>query len=315
MFGSDFIEVAISLAFIYLLLSLVCTALNEMIAQLLKLRAETLKQSLTRLLTDEKIRKQFYEHPLIKGLGKGPGKDGVVRPSYIPSQTFVLALLDTVIRPDQSGKTPDADAGATEPPTLTAIKEVRELWDVVAKHPEPAIRKLLLPFIEASDSLEQARKNIETWFDSAMDRASGWYRRKVQFILLLIAIVVAVAMNADTITLTTQLWQDSALRQAVVAAADDYMAGAKDLEDKTKTLDSLQEQIRKLELPIGWAKDRVPPNPLGWLSKIIGLLFTAIAISLGAPFWFDTLNRIMKLRGTGPAPKTSTVTAATEAQT
>jgi hypothetical protein len=41
-----------------------------------------------------------------------------------------------------------------------------------------------------------------------------------------------------------------------------------------------------------------------WLfQKIVGLLFTTIAIALGAPFWFDTLSKISNLRAAGPAPK------------
>ena len=44
----------------------------------------------------------------------------------------------------------------------------------------------------------------------------------------------------------------------------------------------------------------------GWvftLTKIAGVLLTAFAASLGAPFWFDTLNRLMAVRGTGKSPE------------
>ena len=37
--------------------------------------------------------------------------------------------------------------------------------------------------------------------------------------------------------------------------------------------------------------------------NILGWLITALAVSLGAPFWFDLLNRLVKLRGTGTKPK------------
>jgi hypothetical protein len=36
--------------------------------------------------------------------------------------------------------------------------------------------------------------------------------------------------------------------------------------------------------------------------KILGLLVTVLAISLGAPFWFDLLNRLVNLRSTGKPP-------------
>ncbi|MEO9964568.1 MAG: hypothetical protein ABJF11_02195 [Reichenbachiella sp.] len=47
---------------------------------------------------------------------------------------------------------------------------------------------------------------------------------------------------------------------------------------------------------------------LGW-PRILGYFITALAISLGAPFWFDMLNKLMKLRGTVKEP-TGTVAAA-----
>ena len=60
-------------------------------------------------------------------------------------------------------------------------------------------------------------------------------------------------------------------------------------------------EIQKLGLPVGWdrADPRTIPNNFGgWLIKIIGWLLTAIAISLGAPFWFDLLNKFMVVRST-----------------
>ena len=43
MFGSVFLEVAIGISFIYFLLSLVCTTLNEMLSQILGMRAKNLE--------------------------------------------------------------------------------------------------------------------------------------------------------------------------------------------------------------------------------------------------------------------------------
>ncbi|MEU7908022.1 hypothetical protein [Actinoplanes sp. NPDC049118] len=42
-----------------------------------------------------------------------------------------------------------------------------------------------------------------------------------------------------------------------------------------------------------------------WLLKLLGLALTAAAAAIGAPFWFDLLNRLVNLRSTGrrPGPK------------
>ena len=63
-------------------------------------------------------------------------------------------------------------------------------------------------------------------------------------------------------------------------------------------------QLKALGIPIGWSADafetnsRGIPLPSGWPLKIIGWLITAFAACLGAPFWFDALNKLMVVRST-----------------
>jgi len=40
-----------------------------------------------------------------------------------------------------------------------------------------------------------------------------------------------------------------------------------------------------------------------WLERLIGWLLTILAISLGAPFWFDILNKIINIRFAGKSPE------------
>jgi hypothetical protein len=46
-----------------------------------------------------------------------------------------------------------------------------------------------------------------------------------------------------------------------------------------------------------------PASPQGWRLKLLGLLITIAAISQGAPFWFDLLNRVTNLRAAGRPPE------------
>lgn len=78
---------------IFLQLSLVCTAVNEFVAMCLQKRAKELEKGIGSLLTSPQLADKFYAHPLIKGL-RPDGK----KPSYIPSRTFALALMDIVRR-------------------------------------------------------------------------------------------------------------------------------------------------------------------------------------------------------------------------
>ncbi|MEM7538715.1 MAG: hypothetical protein AAF639_41520 [Chloroflexota bacterium] len=94
-FNSITVEVAISLFFIYLLLSLICSAVNEWLSGILQLRAKTLREGIQNLLNDptsEALAKDFYDHPLITGLSRQRGQQSL--PSYITSGTFVRVLLD-----------------------------------------------------------------------------------------------------------------------------------------------------------------------------------------------------------------------------
>src|SRR6266851_7186385 len=94
MFNSSILDVAIGLAFVYMLLGLMCTTVNEWWAQMRRLRSRTLQEGMRRLLTDPKIAKDFYDHPLIKALC---GADGS-HPSYIPGPTFAHTLVDLVTK-------------------------------------------------------------------------------------------------------------------------------------------------------------------------------------------------------------------------
>ena len=165
----------------------------------------------------------------------------------------------------------------------------------------PALRALSHAGVETVADL---RREIAAWFDEGMNRVSGWYRRQAQFIIFVIGAAVAVSANASTIHVVRDLWQDDALRYAVAQQA---VAAAADAE----TADSLRVPDNILEsFPLGWEgedplgrDDGLPDwGAGGWTAHVFGWLFTAAAVSLGAPFWFDLLSRVAKLRGTGGRP-------------
>jgi hypothetical protein len=167
-------------------------------------------------------------------------------------------------------------------------------------------------------AVEKMRENLESWFNDGMDRFSGWYKRWTRQVSFGVAIVLVVFANADTLTLANRLARDGALRAAIVTAADS--ANQKMAGDFTKVQAARQElldEAEKLNLPLGWidpkvngkedpfAFERVPNTVEGWGWKALGLLVSALAVSLGAPFWFDTLSSFMNVRGAGKVPATS----------
>ncbi len=290
MLGSTALEVAIGMAFVYLLLSMICSALNEMVAGWFKLRAKKLAVGLRHLLDDPERLAKLYGHPLIKGFTQD-GKP----PSYIPARAFTTALVDILMPADPAAALP---------------KQIADLRRAVAGLPDGQLRKALAALIdEAGNDLTKARQAIAQWFDDAMERVSGWYRRQAHWILLGLAATVTAVLNVDTVTVSTALARDNALRAAVVASAEKMtqqppaataspQPGAAAVP--VMGLDQLNAQIDRLQLPLGWRE--WPKTTQDWLAKIAGLLVTTIAVSLGAPFWFDLLNKLVNLRSGGAKP-------------
>lgn len=140
-----------------------------------------------------------------------------------------------------------------------------------------------------------------------MERVSGWYRRRVQVVMWIVAIVAVLALNADTIRITQQLWSDKAVRAAVVARAGG--AAQQPLSTPQGGLGNIAttvDELQQLSIPMGWSIEQRPEGGGQWIVRILlkalGLLLTAAALSMGAPFWFDVLSKVARLRSAGAPP-------------
>ena len=272
MLDGPMIDVAIGLVFFYVTLSLVCSSIQEILAAVFGLRARNLRRGIVNLIGNE-YALALYGHPLIKGLRK-PGR----LPSYLKPEIFATALLEVV-----------AQAKAGKPAFDLSAKELREM--IARIDPYNPTRGLLLGLMDAADSrVGKLKRRVAEWFDAAMERVGGWYKRQVTWFLLAVATVVTLAVNADTLRIAEQLWRDAALRGAVAAAAEAAVAA----ED----LSRLDERAELDTFPLGYADGF--PGVAGITARmIVGWLLTIAAISLGAPFWFDLLGRIARLRTAG----------------
>jgi hypothetical protein len=310
------LNVAIGILFVYLLFSLIVSAANEVIQSILDKRKQYLWAGIDELLQDRDSRlptgeitgpaKQFSNHPLIAALSKGA--DGL--PSYIPAKLFSTTLIDLI----KSG----ALGNGTGSEIFQKAKEMKDLIGEIKN--EKLQRALTALWREASDDLEAFGTNIEHWFDSAMDRVSGWYKRYTQYWLLGLAMLLAILCNVDSIHILQVLSTDPKARDSLVEGATHYLHSDKPGPEAspgatptmTGDLGSLRTQMQELEalsLPIGWNGPQCDYFSRQWLFVIVGWLLTAFAGSLGAPFWFDTLNRVMNVRAAGKVPDASKGTA------
>jgi cell division septation protein DedD len=378
-FGSMMLEIAIGIIFVYLLMSLLCSAVAEFFESLRKYRAQALADGILKLLGNPDLTKQFFEHSMIKPLFEGR------KPSYIPARTFSLALWNMATAAAQ--KTPEAVAGLTR--DLGLLRST-----IASLPPETLPEKLkgtLVALIdEANGDFDKARANVERWYDDSMDRVSGKFKRRTHWMLIGIGFVLAVMMNVDSINIVKVLSHSSELRESIVAAAENYAkaplpgttptptpaatptpapasaaaagatpgaaatsastpASSPTAEPATspsatptptveelfaatsERINNIRAKLNESRLPIGWvfepdktdkkyykdaekkqfdqalydtdvkayrADPRRTPDGGEFPTKFLGLLLTAFAVSQGAPFWFDLLNKIIVIRST-----------------
>lgn len=291
MLDAAILDVAIGLVLIYLTLGLVCTAISEVINSVLALRANVLRESLENLLGSKDEANKFYDRPLIRTLRRADSS-----PSYIPTAVFSRALVDQLLGGPAAAQTVDAlrarlrDADAAVLPQLQRDALLTLLDDSVA-------------------TLDQARDAVGLWFDDAMERASGWYRRRIQAWTLLASVCLVGVLDVDTLEIAQATWTNDELRASLVQRAervhDESALGGRQIRMQAEDIAREIQELRDGHMPLGWTNAdlrRLFPenNPTGaalaWIGKLAGLLASAFAVSLGAPFWFDLLNRLTRVR-------------------
>ncbi|MDQ3889176.1 MAG: hypothetical protein M3312_01315 [Actinomycetota bacterium] len=314
------LDVALGLIFLYFVLALVCSGINEAIASLLRWRAQDLERGLWELLRDPNKGSETLEklkaHPLIEPM-LYPKNKGVAAPSpplkgdrpktsrktdfpsYIPSRTFVTALLGF----EQRAVSVAQDGDVRE--------ELRKVDESIRRIPSERVQQALTSLLHSAQGDAIAfRRSVEQWYDDHMERVSGWYRRRIQKVLWLLAFLVAITLNADSLQLARHLWVEPSVRASLVNQAQTGRTGTAGETNPTADLDSLP-------VPLGWHLATMRDDPQGFpvyakwtmvwalLSKLVGLSLTAVAITFGAPFWFDTLSKLARVRNSGAPPPAS----------
>lgn len=334
--SSSYLDVLIGLSYTFLAVSLLCSATREAIASLFQTRAKVLLDgvltmlhepagkstlrgilpSLQRLLRLDggfklaqldaaSLTADVMRHPLISGMAQR-GR----MPSYIPSAIFARAFVSTLTTRYGKGQTAAA------------------LLNKVGN--EGLTRTLLAIMGEGQDDVAALENAVRIWYDTVMERISGWYKRRSQFVLFLVGLFYAAAMNIDALQLSKRLWTDAELRDGMVAQAQVQAQAlrAAGLPASTPPVDAsttalaetrtARTQAQELQkLPIGWPSSRFDSADNVWRFAValtfalIGWIATAFAASLGAPFWFDGVGWLLALRGTGAKPVAETTDAPT----
>ncbi|MBW4502316.1 MAG: hypothetical protein KME57_22785 [Scytonema hyalinum WJT4-NPBG1] len=381
-------DIALGLVFIYLTLSLIASEIQELISTVLQWRAKHLKQSIELLMAGgsqtgsqeiEKaveLVKELYGDPIINTLNQ-QAKDGIEKgfrdvtktinskvskekqsaPSYIPSETFAITLLETLKIPQLIEYVKNPTTQTNLHMILASYKELKtgindknsesyqkiqsiygeidqnqNFQNLVKSLPDHVPDKLINSLSVIADrsrikidglkeEMNQFKKEVETWFDRSMDRASGVYKRNAKGVAILIGISIAILTNTDTFHLLKRLSQDSAIRSAITQSASSQQINY--INDPNARM-QIQKLLGDASVPIGWQNisQQLDLEPLRtsqgntanavlrkiWkvIAMLCGWLLSGLAIAMGAPFWFDVLNKVINVRNAGPKPESYT---------
>ncbi len=327
-----FLDLVIGLAFIYFLLTIICLSLQELKANLFKERSKNLEKWIKDTFNEKKIYNKksglgdlgdrIWKNILIDGLTQS--KRTV---SYIPNEVFVSALLDEIYygsddsnqgRNSESELENDQELSNGLKPTYDFHSLRAAIESPSSLLPKPFQRVIRQIYSESHENLETFRMRIERWFELAMVRNSGTYKRKTQWWTFGFAVVVTLGINVDTIKLASHFYDTPSEAKRIADQAEMYIQNNPGLvtkseiefEETVKTIRADINKINELKLPLGWAGyERVGFTKEGWMTifKFLpGWIITIFAVSLGAPFWFDTLNKLVNLRAAGKAPNAGT---------
>ncbi len=230
-------------------------------------------------------------------------------PAYVSAKSFAEAVIDLVV-PDTAGQTAMADIRANLAALPDSMSPLKLSLQALAKG--------------AGDDVDQFRTAVERWYDDHMDRVSGWYKRHVAVITLVVGALLVVLFNVNALAIGRTLYTQSTVSTAVSAVAA-KTPGCRAGEAPQDCLAQVQGQLSAAVtagLPFGWGtvRDCTEPNAgCNWLDQrgllsrhggsawqfvlvLIGFLIMVISILPGAQFWFGLLSKIGALRSAGPKP-------------
>jgi hypothetical protein len=307
------LDVAIGLTLVFLGTSLFVTIINEFIAQWLNLREKQLAHALNRLLGSNGIQAALQSSMLIGD--RMPTGDK--HQSYVDPTMLARALI---------GVTLQGKASATVAEVTASINSLAD----------SKIKQLLLELSASIGSdVANLEKNLAEWINSSLEQLGEFYKRRAQLITFGIGCFLAVVFNIDTIEMTQRLYRDNVLRTQLADYAEGFVArigtdnevlkrctaaaeaGKKPPLDEPNCapikalVNAIQDGKGTLQLPIGWNADAsqkftwsgFPKAICVWLLAGIGWLATGLAVSLGAPFWFDLLKNFVSIRHSMRKPK------------
>jgi hypothetical protein len=317
------IDIFIGLALVMLLVSMIVTVITQIATTLLNSRGKHLKNGIADMLEQlhpgitrgfaEEIADTALRNPLVSDANGQLGNvvhreeltklllelgadDGPKKLSAEARQALCYALVENGVC--QNG-TPDQIRDQIR----DRMKNVRSLaLQLELAHPELTnAARTRVALIQQANSQFLAKINL--WFDQTMDRASERFTAHTRYVTFFAGLAVALALQLDTAALVSRLSTDAELRSSLLTIAQQQDGPAAGPANAAVHLTDIDRQNLKdlvVNNVIG-----IPQSVTDWfarwhwdnvLTKILGIILTAFLLSLGAPFWYGTLQNLIRLR-------------------
>jgi hypothetical protein len=258
-----------------------------------------------------------------------PNSAGGVPPVQLPPKTlaeYITAIENSTVISGELKRT-----------VLSFAHQARASANALESIPE--VKNINANISIIKSDLDEFRRRLAHWYDTNSERLTGAFkRRKALPATFVFGLLLTVGVNADSVAISKYLYNhpdvskkfaDQALTEfqtkkdrveAIKAQMDDTTRQKEvDVARLQKEKDTLVKDISNLatvipqELPMGWQSEsydwKHEKLASTWgviVNHGVGWLATVLAICMGAPFWFDILNKISNLRSTGPKPTSST---------
>ena len=312
------IDVLIGVSLVMLLVSMVVTVITQYLIHLTSLRGKQLRTGIADLLSQidgnippsiaHEIAETILSHPLVRDAS---GKLGsVIHREELTKLLMELGAGDGPQRLSEAAQERLQQAlesnGLGKPEQIKkTLENVRALaLQLELAHPDLTnAARARIAMLQQANSQLIGKLNL--WFDQTMDRVSARFTANTRYITFLVGLGIAVVLQLDTAALVNRLSVDSEARQFLVNRAiqldasqkqDQARAGTTDFtaEDKQTVRDLMMNNL--LGIPESLEDWTARWTSRNWPVKSCGILLTAVLLSLGAPFWYNALQNLVRLR-------------------
>jgi len=301
------LDILIGATTVLLLFSMAVTVITQAITSLFQRKGKHLRDGLTDLLRQlgvsekdiaQRISEAVLKHPLIASAGDKLG-------TVIHREEFIRLLLD-LASGEGAINLSDNDPckvklieilkrnGIADP--AEALKNIHAMsLQLQSSNPELAnyVRDSLAILHGASSQLVA---RVNSWFDQVIDRVSERYTKYTHAWVVVISAAVVLIVQLDMIAVIDRLSLDDQFRNAIVSSVQKNPSdggAAKDFSNPKDYYDLLG-RAGLVSLPFSdvhaWGRGFAEPR------KWPGMFIAILLLSLGAPFWYNALNQLLKLR-------------------